>query len=185
MNTREALRRMRNLKSGVIENYDSKPANESKKDLSMRDMLAITRNQKKVNQNKSESINEADMTRIDLDQDGEKESALINTDIDSRKTAFDQRKEEDKFRGAIQNFNVDVQFEPIKILDNSVVWNGTIDNQIQWSFLVTPDESVNGVQFNYAKDFDDKKPDNEELIKKVEAYYDDFYKYWRDNELNN
>lgn len=173
MDTRELLRRTRNLQNGVIENFDKKPQEKEKKDLSVRDMLAITR-----------KMNEGSMAKIDLNNDGNKESSLIDTSIDNRKTIFDQKQEEDKFREAVKNFNVDVQFEPIQILDNSVVWNGTIDNQIQWSFLVTPDESANGVQFNYAKTFDDKKPDNEELIKAIRAYYDDFYKYWRDNELN-
>jgi len=176
MDARELLRRTRNLKKGVIENFDNQPKNiDPKKDMSMRDMLAITRKKK---------LHEADMTKVDLDKDGDNETALIDMDVDSKKTTLDQRQEEDKFRESVKNFNVDVQFEPIKILDNSVVWNGTIDNQIQWSFLVTPDESVNGVEFNYSKGFDDKKPDNEELIKAVRAYYDDFYKYWRDNELN-
>ena len=112
MDARESLRRMRNFKNGVIENFD-KPI-EKKKNLTIRDTLKITRNFK--------VINESDMEPIDLDQDGEKESKLIDTSIDSRKTILDQEAEEEKFRNAIKGFNVDVQFLPIEILDNSVVF---------------------------------------------------------------
>ncbi len=173
MDTRKSLKIMRDLKKGVITTPTNKPKiEEKKKDMSVRDMLKITR-----------SINEATMSQLDINQDGNVDANLIDVDTDSKKTVFDQTKEEEKFREAIKQFNVDAQFEPIEILDNSIVWNGTIDNQIQWSFLVTPDENVNGAKFNYSQNYDDKQPDNEELIKTIEAYYDDFYKFWRDNEL--
>jgi hypothetical protein len=174
MDTRESLRRMRNFKKGVIENFD-KPIKEEKKNLTVRDTLNVIR--------KFKAINEADVEQIDLNNDGEKESKLIDTSIDSRKTALDQEAEEEKFRNAIKEFNVDVQFLPIEILDNSIVWNGTIDNQLQWSFLVTPDDTVNNVMFNYSKNFDDTKPENTELVDRIKNYYNDFYKFWRDNEL--
>jgi hypothetical protein len=173
MDTRESLRRMRNLKRGVIENFDNKTNTDNKKkDLSVRDMLKITR-----------KLTEADMKQVDANNDGDVDANFIDTSVDSKKTAFDQKVEEEKFREAIKNFNVEAHFEPIEILDYSVVWNGTIDNQLQWSFLVTPDESVNGVKFNYSENFDENEPDNEELVKTISSYYDDFYKYWRDNEL--
>jgi hypothetical protein len=172
MDTRESLRRIRNLKNGVIENFDNKPQDKKKKDLSIRDMLKITRN-----------LNEADMERIDLNRDGNKESQLIDMSVDSKKTAFDQDKEENKFRNALDKFNVNVRFAPIEVLDDSVFWKGTIDNQLEWVFVVSPDESANGVKFNYSQNFDDSKPDNEEMVETIKNYYNDFYKYWRDNEL--
>lgn len=175
MDTRETLRRMRNLNKGVIENYDKPKDNiKPKKNMTMRDMLAITR---------KKNLYEADMEKIDIDRDGDKESKLIDTSVDSKKTAFDQQKEEEKFRQALERYKVNVKFEPIEILDNSVIWNGTIDNQLQWSFLVTPDETINGAKFNYSKNFDDTKPDNEEMVEAIKNYYNDFYTYWRDNEL--
>ena len=175
MDTRETLRRMRNFKKGVIENFDNKPnTDKPKKEMTMRDMLAITR---------KKNIHEADMQQVDVTNDGEVDANFIDTSVDSKKTSFDQNSEEEKFRQAIKTFNVDAQFEPIEILDYSVVWNGTIDNQFQWSFLVTPDESVNGAKFNYSENFDENEPDNQELIDTIRSYYDDFYKYWRDNEL--
>lgn len=191
MDTRESLRRMRNLRDGVIENFDNKTKNteQPKKEMTMREMLALTRkvvgegNKKVTPRPKTSFINEADMEKIDLDNDGEKESDLIDTSVDSKKTVLDQKTEEDKFRQALNRFNVNVKFQPIEILDNSVIWNGTIDNQLQWSFLVTPDETVNGAKFNYSKNFDDNNPDNEEMVDTIKKYYDDFYKYWRDNQL--
>lgn len=173
MNTKESIRRMRNFKRGVIEDFNKKPIKEeNKKDMGMRDMLKITRN-----------LNESDVEQIDLDHDGEKETKLIDTSVDSKKTDFDQATEEEKFRNAIKDFNVDVQFLPIEVLDNSILWNGTIDNQLQWSFLVAADESKSGPKFNYSKNFDDSQPDNAELVDRIKNYYTDFYKFWRSGEL--
>ena len=158
MDTRESLRIMRNLNKGIIENLGDKPKQsvEPKKEMTVRDMLKITRtvaerSEKKQSSNKLSYINEADVEKIDINGDGNKESKLIDTSINSKKTAFDQKKEEDKFRDALRRFNVNIIFEPIEILDKSVIWNGTVDNQLQWSFLVTPDETVNGAKFNYSK----------------------------------
>lgn len=173
MNTRESLNIMRNLKRGVIENKPQVKNESAKKEMTMRDMLKITRNM----------INEADMERIDLDQDGNKESNLVDMAVDSKKTMFDQEAEEEKFRQALDRFNVNINFEPIEILDDSIVWRGTIDNQLAWTYVVTSDETKNGVEFKYSENFDDTKPDNEEMVKTIESYYGDFYKYWRDNEL--
>ena len=119
MDTRESLNIMRNLKKGVIENKP-KPKNEStdkKKDMTMRDMLKITRDV--VNETPvRKAINEADMERIDLNQDGTNDSNLIDTAVDSKKTMFDQESEEEKFRQALDRFNVNINFMPIEILDN-------------------------------------------------------------------
>ena len=184
MDTRESLNIMRNLKKGVIENKP-KPKNErtdKKKDMTMRDMLKITRDV--VNETPvRKAINEADMERIDLNQDGTNDSNLIDTAVDSKKTMFDQESEEEKFRQALDRFNVNINFMPIEILDNSITWGGTIDNQLEWHFLVTQDETKNGVRFKYSQNFDDSKPDNQEMVEAIESYYNDFYKYWRDNEL--
>ena len=176
MDTRESLRRMRNINKGVVENFDNKPKNINKKEMSVRDMLGITRNFK--------AVNEAEVNAVDFDQDGEIEAKVIDTDVDSRKTMLDQKQQEEKFRNAIKQFNVNVQFEPMKITDNTVVWSGTIDNQLQWSYLVTPDESINGPKFNYSKNFNDGEPSNQDLIEFIKNYYNDFYKYWREGELN-
>jgi hypothetical protein len=177
MDTRESLRRMRNLRNGVVEDYDKKPIKEDnkKKEMSMRDMLAITRHK---------NINEAsNVEMLDVNKDGDDDVKLVDTAVEDRKTAFDQDEQETQFRNAIKDFNVNVQFEPIEVMDNSILWNGTIDNQLQWSFLVTPDENVNGAKFNYSRNFDDTTPENSELVKRIDKYYTDFYKYWRENEL--
>lgn len=173
MDTRETLRRMRNMKRGIIEDFSNKPKDTTpKKNMTMRDMLAITR---------KKNLYEATMNQLDINNDGQVDANVIDIDKPNEKTMFDQATEEQKFNDSVKEFNVDVQFEPIEITDDYVVWNGTVDNQIQWSFLVTPDETVNGAKFNYSKNFDDKNPDNEELIKRIEGYYNEFYKFWRDN----
>ena len=172
MDTRESLRRMRNFKNNVVEEYDKKPVKEDKKkkDLSMRDMLKITRN-----------LNEA--VGIDVNKDGDIDAKIISADFNDKKTAYDQDEQEQQFRNAIKDFNVNVEFEPIDISDRSVLWNGTIDNQLQWSYLVTPDENKNGAKFNYSRNFDDSRPENSELVKRIDDYYNDFYKYWREGEI--
>ena len=178
MDARESLRRMRNLKKGVIENFETKPKEETKKrEMSVRDMLGITRNFKAVNEDE-------EVKGIDLDQDGDIDTKVIDTDVESKITKFDENLAQEKFRNAIKEFNVNVQFEPIQIRDNSIVWSGTIDNQLQWSYLVTPDESINGPKFNYAENFNDGEPSNQQLVKFIEKYYDNFYKYWREGEMD-
>ena len=62
-----------------------------------------------------------------------------------------------------------------------VFWGGTVDGVIQFVYKVTPDERTSGVEFNYLEDFSPDNPDNDLIVSKLETYYDTFYKYWRDN----
>ena len=140
-------------------NTDNKSiSSESKKTIknhSMRDMLSITRN--------------------------------INEDTfygDDKKNKFDQKQEEFKMDEYFSNNNVDIDYIDIEVYDNAVFWGGTIDNQIQFVYTVTPDEKTSGFEINYLEGFDRTNPENEEIIKKIERYYNEFYKYWRDNELD-
>ena len=151
---REFIKRMR---SG---NYVAETKQISKKDLSMRDMLKITRN-----------INEAVSTN-----DGQKNS--IN-----KVTAIDQNNEEEKFRNFFSDMNVNIKFIDLEVFDNLIFWGGTVDGIIQFVYKVTPDESTSGVEFNYLEDFTPDNPENEEIVGRIESYYDNFYKYWRNNML--
>lgn len=148
------LQRMRtgNPKYGVTESKDKK------KDLSVREMLKITR-------------------RLNEQFEEEKPS--------NKKTVYDQGKEEDKFNNFIRDLNVNVKFIDLEVYDNLVFWGGTIDGIIQFIYTVTPDEKTSGVEFNYVEDFSPDNPENDEIIKRVESYYDLFYKYWRNNILSN
>lgn len=151
------LKRMRDGKYEVSESQDNK------KELTMRDMLKITRTRK---------LNE--------DVEGEE-----NQDPNkNKKTIYDQASEEEKFRNYFSDMNVDIKFIDLDVYDNLIFWGGTIDGVIQFIYKVTPDEKTSGIEFNYLPDFTADNPDNDLIIKKIESYYDVFYKYWRNNVLN-
>lgn len=147
------LRRMRGEKYTVNE-YESKP----KKDLSVRDMLKITR-----------SLNE--------EIEGEEKN------IENKKNVYDQGIEEEKLTNFFDGMNVNIKFENLQVFDNLVFWGGTVDGVIQFVYKVTPNEKTSGVEFNYLEDFSPDNPENDEIIKKLTSYYDIFYKYWSNNML--
>jgi hypothetical protein len=142
------LRRMRG------EAYVSESKGTTKHELSMRDMLKITR-----------SLNE------DIEEP---------TKPENMKTAQDQQNEEEKFLNFFGN-EVNVEFIDLEVTDKYVFWGGTINGIIQFIYKVTPDEATSGVEFNYLEDFNPDNPDNDEIIKKVESYYNTFYEYWSDS----
>jgi hypothetical protein len=129
-----------------------KPHETTKKDLSMRDLLAITRNL-----NENTSINQA-------------------TDID-------QKEEEKKMNDFFSDLNVTINYEPLEVYHDKVFFAGVIDGQLAFAFRVTPEEKTSGPDYEATDSFEMNDPDNEKVVKKLEAYYDDFYKYWRDNEF--
>jgi hypothetical protein len=146
---------MKRMRDG---NYISEKKNIPTTDLTMRDMLKITRR-----------LNEAD-------------------EIDSfknKKTVYDQKNEEDKFLNYFDDINVDIKFIDIEIYDSLIFWGATIDGVIQFVYKVTPDEKTTGIEYNYLPNFSADNPDNDIIVKKIESYFDIFYKYWRDNMLNN
>lgn len=159
------LRKMRNVKNGI---KTPNVVEIQKKDISMRDMLKITRNYNK----KNTSINNS------------KGFLNENDTLGSKKTTIhDQKKEEEKFLNYFNDNQVDINFINLEVFDNGVFWGGTIDGELQWVYKVTPDETTSGFEINYLEGFDKGDPENIDIIKKLEAYYDEFYKYWRDNEL--
>lgn len=125
-----------------------------RQDMSMRDMLAITR-------------------------------PKLNEDIARSMSASEVDREKEKMQNYFADDNVEITFNDFAIKHNAVFMSGTIDGQIEFAYVVSPEESINqkGVQLNYLDGFDPTNPDNDQIIKKVQAYYNDFYKYWRDNEL--
>ncbi len=146
------LRRMRGEKF-VVNEETQKP----KKDLTMRDMLKITR-------------------RLNEEVEVEDKKKALN-----KKTAYDQEIEEEKLRNFFDDMNVNIKFQDLQVYDNLVFWGGTVDGVIQFVYKVTPDERTSGVEFNYLEDFSPDNPDNDLIVSKLETYYDTFYKYWRDN----
>lgn len=92
-------------------------------------------------------------------------------------------REHEKMLNYFNDDNVDIKFEPLQVYPNAVFWSGSIDGQLLFAYKVAPDEKDSGVEIKYLDGFDPSDPDNDKIIKKVQAYYNDFYKYWRDNEL--
>jgi hypothetical protein len=107
----------------------------------------------------------------------------IEEKIENKKNVYDQGIEEEKFRNFFNSMNVNIKFQDLEVYNNLVFWGGTIDGIIQFVYKVTPDEVTSGVEFNYLEDFSPDNPQNEEIVTRVESYYDTFYKYWRDNVL--
>jgi hypothetical protein len=91
--------------------------------------------------------------------------------------------EKKKFENTLANFNVVCEYEPFMIVNGGVIWGGTIDNQIQWVFKVTEDDQTSGVELNFSSDFNPDEGDNKRIVDTIQSYYNQFYKYWRDNEL--
>lgn len=136
-------------------NYVVETKSQDKKEKSMRDMLKITRD---LNEN-------------------------FDDKQQNKETVFDQKNEEEKFLKIFDDMNVNVKFIDLEVYDNLVFWGGTVGGVIQFVYNVTPDEETSGVKFNYLEDFSPDNPENEEIINRIESYYDTFYKYWRNNIL--
>jgi hypothetical protein len=147
------LQRMRGNKNnnlGINERAD--------KNLSMRDMLKITR---KLNE-QEEIAPEENKVRV------------------NKKNIYDQTREEDRFNAIFNDMTINVKFIELEVYDDLIFFGGTIDGTIQFIYKVTPDEATSGVEFNYLDNFRPDNPDNQMIINKIESYYDSFYKYWRD-----
>lgn len=174
------MKRMRDMRNNVVENNVNEIQDIPKKDLSMRDMLKLTRNRKvNINEQDVSSNNPTDNTPVNSTIPDDKEG----TKQINKKTVYDQAKEEEKFRNYFNDMNVDIKFIDLDIYDNLIFWGGTIDGVIQFVYKVTPDEKTTGIEFNYLPDFTADNPDNDLIIKKIESYFDIFYKYWRNNVL--
>jgi hypothetical protein len=97
--------------------------------------------------------------------------------------------EQEKYQRGMQDFfdddNITIKFEPILLYDQGVFWAGTIDGQLKFAYMVTPDESTSGVKIERSPDFDPNNEDNRKVEKKIIDYYNTFYEYWRENQLEN
>lgn len=135
----------------------------TKHELSMRDMLKITR---KLNE-------DVETPAVDAEEDKKK---AVN-----KETAYDQKREEDKL---VNLFGDDVSFEfkDLEVYDDWVLWSGVANGVIQFLFIVTRDEITSRVEFNYLQGFSPDNPKNDEIIEKLQTYYETtFSKYWRNN----
>lgn len=102
-------------------------------------------------------------------------------EVENKKNVYDQGIEEEKFLNNFRDMNVHVRFFELIVTDNYVLWGGTINGVIQFAYSVTDDKTENTVKFNYLEDFSPDNPENDEIVTRIEAYYDEFFKYWNEN----
>lgn len=99
-------------------------------------------------------------------------------------TDFDKKYWIDRFNAFFDDLNITINNDDVfdlEVYDDYVFWGAAILGQIQFLFAVTEDENTSGVQFNYAKDFNANNEDNQEIIKRIEVFYEEFADYWRKN----
>jgi len=155
---RELKKRMQKaLYEDITDDYGSQ-SNANANDLSVRDMLKITRGQ----------------------DDSKKK---LESAVPEKISPAEEKSEQEKFENYFRDNNVFVEFQPLEVYPHGVFWGGTIDGQIQWVYKVTPEELSSGVDINVLQGFQKNDPENQEIIEKLENYYNTFYKFWRDNEI--
>lgn len=166
INNKTAPNQMRELIKRMRDGYvtETKEQEKPKKNLSMRDMLKITRQINENINNKRESVGE------------------------NKKTPDDQIREEENFTELFNNMpnneTVSIVFFELYVFDNLVYWGGIVDGTIEFTYQVTPNESKSGVSFDYHEDYSPDNPKNDEITKRIEAYYNKFSEYWRNEVLN-
>lgn len=135
-----------------------------------------SKNNKQENKNKKKILSTQDYVKKirHLNEDEVKEK--IN-----RKTEYDQSIEEEKFRSNFDDLNVVIKFGELKIYDDYIFWDGVIDGLIYFTFEVTPYDDTSNVYLDYSDKFIGNNPDNQEIVDRLESYYNQFFKYWRDN----
>lgn len=148
---------LKRIRAGSNGKWQTELQESPQKNLDMCDMLKITR---KLNENA--------------------ENKAVN-----KETVYDQSREEQKFLDNFRDLNVNVRFIDLEVYENFVFWGGTIDGIIQFSYAVTPNESTSQKEINYLEDFSPDNPKNTEIVKRIESYYDTFYKYWQNNLIQN
>lgn len=125
--------------------------------------------------------NKKELSTQDIVKKFRKNLNEMSGDMRNRKTVYDQSREESNFKKNFDDLNVSIDFIPLEVYDNLILWGGTVDGMIQFVYKVTRDDKTSGVEFNYLDEFTVDNPDNDEIIERIENYYDQFYRYWRDN----
>lgn len=103
--------------------------------------------------------------------------------VEKQLSGAEQKEQERSMLDYFDNENLTIKFEPILLFDEGIFWAGTIDGQLKFAYMVTPEESTSGVKIERSLDFDPTNEDNQAIEKKVVDYYDVFYKYWSENQL--
>jgi hypothetical protein len=150
---------------------------EPNKEMSMRDMLGKMR---KLNE---EAMPQQQPVQQPQGQPQQQAQQQPIQPSERPVSAQEERGYQEKMLNYFQEDNVHIEFSKLLVYDQGVFWGGTVDNQLQFTYTVTPDETTSGVQVNYLQGFDKNDQENQKIVDKIEAYYDEFYQYWRDNEL--
>lgn len=103
--------------------------------------------------------------------------------VEKQLSAGEQEKHDNELRNYFDGDNLTIKLEPILVFEDGVFWAGTIDGQLKFAYMVTPDESTSGVKIERSPDFDPSNEDNQAVEKKIIDYYDTFYDYWSNNQL--
>lgn len=101
--------------------------------------------------------------------------------INNVETVYDQEFEKEKLLNYFKDLNVNFKFVDLEVFENLVYWGGIVDGVIKFAFTVTADEENSGVIFDYTDEFSPDNPENEEIVNRLELYYEVFYKYWQEN----
>lgn len=155
-NDKSSPLQMRELLKRVRGNYVSENTIKKKDDLTVRDMLKITR---KLNED-------------------------VSIDKQNKATTADFEYEKEKAEGFLSDLGLrftDDKGKPyLKITDDEVIWGGVVNGIIRFGFIVKQDKNKSKVTFDYTEDFSPDNPENDEIIQKIEKYYDSFYSRWID-----
>jgi hypothetical protein len=144
---------MKRMRDGGEDTWQSESVETGKPNLDMRTMLKVSR---KMNENAEEKAA-------------------------NRKTVYDQSTEEEKMKNYFGDIKVNITFINLEIYDTAVFWGGTVDGIIQFTYTVTPNDKDEGFVLDYVGNFTPDNPDNQVIIDRLKAYYDQFYKFWNKN----
>lgn len=146
-----------------LENQFGYAKKQPLKEMTMREMLRITRKKQMA-----EELNTAS-----------------SEPIEKQLSPSEQEQQQQNMQNYFDDDNVVIKFEPILLYDSGIFWGGTVDGQLKFVYMVTPDESTSGVKIERSPDFDPSNEDNQNVEKKIIDYYDTFYDYWSKNQLEN
>jgi hypothetical protein len=126
-----------------------------------------------------------DMLRITRKKQVEEEATASSETMEKQLSPAEQEQQQQNMQSYFEDENITIKFEPILLYDTGVFWAGTIDGQLKFAYMVTPDESTSGVKIERSPYFDPTNEDNQNVEKKIIDYYDTFYEYWSKNQLEN
>lgn len=115
-----------------------------------------------------------------------KKMRKLNEDnkIKSEKTTtIDLERERQKLQDNFDDLEVNTEIVDFEVYDEAVFLSGVIDDEITFTYTVSPSEDASGIEWTATDEYDTETPENQEVIERLESYYKEFYKYWRDNEL--